>query len=83
MSAGIKWGMPAMRDDDDLHAVVAHVRLIAADCFDMPAVERLRFSACQIERKMQAGTNPNKSLLHSVGHRSASRNSEKSLLHND
>jgi len=41
-----------MSGDEDLHAVVSHIRLIAADCFDLRAVERLRLLAEQIEKRM-------------------------------
>jgi hypothetical protein len=41
-----------MAGDEDLRAVVADIRLIAADCFDLRAVERLRLLVEQIEKRM-------------------------------
>jgi hypothetical protein len=34
-------GVPAMFNEDDVSPLVAHMRLIASDCFDLWAVERL------------------------------------------
>jgi hypothetical protein len=53
-SRGIKWGVPAMFNEDDVRTLVAHIRSIASDCFDLRAVERLRSLADQIEQKEQA-----------------------------
>jgi hypothetical protein len=53
-SCGIKWGVPAMFNEDDVRTLVAHIRLIASDCFDLRAIERLRALADQIEQKGQA-----------------------------
>jgi hypothetical protein len=44
-------GVPAMFDEDDVSALVARVCLLASDCFDLWAVERLRLLADQIEQK--------------------------------
>jgi hypothetical protein len=41
-----------MAGDEELRAVVADIRLIAADCFDLKAVERLRLLVEQIEKRM-------------------------------
>jgi hypothetical protein len=41
-----------MAGDEELRAVVADIRLIAADCFDLRAVERLRLLVEQIEKRM-------------------------------
>jgi len=40
-----------MFNEDDARTLVAHIRLIASDCFDLRAVERLRLLADQIEQK--------------------------------
>jgi hypothetical protein len=50
-SCGIKWGVPAMFNEDDVRTLVAYIRSIASDCFDLRAVERLRSLADQIEQK--------------------------------
>jgi hypothetical protein len=42
----------SMAGDEELRAVVADIRLIAADCFDLRAVERLRLLVEQIEKRM-------------------------------
>jgi hypothetical protein len=41
-----------MAGDEELRAVVADIRLIAAECFDLRAVERLRLLVEQIEKRM-------------------------------
>jgi hypothetical protein len=41
-----------MSGDEDLHAVASHIRWIAANCFDLRAVERLRLLAEQLEKRM-------------------------------
>lgn len=41
-----------MAGDEELRGVVADIRLIAADCFDLRAVERLRLLVEQIENRM-------------------------------
>jgi hypothetical protein len=41
-----------MAGDEELRAVVADIRLIAADCFDLRAVERLRLLVEQIEKRL-------------------------------
>ena len=53
-SRGIKWGVPAMFNEDEVRTLVAHIRLIASDCFDLRAVERLQSLADRIEQKGQA-----------------------------
>jgi hypothetical protein len=52
-SCGIKWGVPAMFSEDEVRTLVARIRSIASDCFDLRAVERLRSLADQIEQKGQ------------------------------
>jgi hypothetical protein len=59
-----------MFDDDDLHVVVAHVRMVVSDCCDLRAVERLRFFAHQMSATLD-------------GHGDARRSTEKSLRDND
>jgi hypothetical protein len=41
-----------MAGDEELRAVVADIRLIAAECFDLRAAERLRLLVEQIEKRM-------------------------------
>lgn len=43
-----------MLNEDDVHTLVAHIRSIASDCFDLRAVEHLRSLAALIEQKEQA-----------------------------
>lgn len=52
-SRSSKWG-PAMFKEDDVHTLVAHIRSIASECFDLRTVEHLRLLAHQIEQKGQA-----------------------------
>jgi hypothetical protein len=53
-------GGPAMFNEDDVHTLVAHLRPIASDCFDLRAVKHLHLLADQIEKKGQA---PKKAVL--------------------
>ena len=38
-------------DDAEIETTIAHIRLIAADCFDLRAVERLRSLADRLEQR--------------------------------
>jgi hypothetical protein len=46
-------GFVLMISDDDAHAIVRTLHLIAVRCFDISAVGRLRWLADQIEEKIQ------------------------------
>jgi hypothetical protein len=59
-----------MISDDDAHAIVRTLHMIALRCFDLSAVGRLRLLADQIEEKIQT-PNPVQTKLSSAGHRNA------------
>jgi len=49
-------GFALMISDDDAHAIVRTLQLIALQCFDLTAVGRLRLLADQIDQKIQTAS---------------------------
>jgi hypothetical protein len=45
-----------MISDDDAHAIVRTLQLIALQCFDLTAIGRLRLLADQIDQKIQTAS---------------------------
>jgi hypothetical protein len=52
-----------MFDNADVHVMIALMRLIATDCFDLRAVERLRALADRIEQKLEGAVEDENKLV--------------------